>query len=67
MKYYVYSFIWRNKTSSSWNAGTGSHACDSVVGLFEHAAQQPEQWAITSYAEVTKEEYESSVARGILG
>lgn len=67
MKYYVYSFIWKTKGSSNWDAGTGFFEGNNVVELFEHTAQQPETWAITSFAEITKHEYDIGTERGIIG
>ncbi len=67
MKYYVYSFIWKSKGSSTWDAGTGLFKAKSVVELYEHTAKQPETWCIASFAEITKAEYKAGVDRGILG
>lgn len=67
MKYYVYSFIWKTKGSSSWNAGTGLQECESVVEFFETIASQPEDWAVTSFAEITKAEYKAGIEKGIIG
>jgi hypothetical protein len=67
MKYYIYSFIWKNKSSSTWNSGTGFFEGNNVVELFEHGVQQPETWVITSFSEITEEEYAAGKARGIIG
>jgi len=67
MKYYVYSFIWKAKDSSAWNAGTRLFEGNSVVELYENTVQQPEKWCITSFAEITKAEYEMGYAKGIIG
>lgn len=67
MKYYVYSFIWKTKGSSTWNAGTRLFEGNSVVELYESSVQQPETWCITSFAEITKAEYEMGYAKGIIG
>jgi hypothetical protein len=67
MKYYVYSFIWKIKGSSTWNAGTGFFEANSVVELFEMTVKQPETWAITSFSEITKQEYDLGKSRGIIG
>ena len=67
MKYYVYSFIWKAKDSSTWNAGTRLFEGNSVVELYENTVQQPEKWCITSFAEITKTEYEMGYAKGIIG
>jgi hypothetical protein len=67
MKYYVYSFIWKAKDSSTWNAGTRLFEGNSVVELYENTVQQPEKWCITSFAEITKAEYEMGYAKGIIG
>lgn len=67
MKYYVYSFTWKYTGSSTLNASTGFFEGNNVVELFEHSVQQPESWAITSFAEITKQEYDDGNARGIIG
>ena len=67
MKYYVYSFIWKNRDSGTWYTGTGFHKSRSVVGLFEMSVQQPESWALTSFSEITKREYDEGGERGIIG
>lgn len=59
--------MWKRKGSSTWHSGTDLFEGNSVVELFEHAVQQPETWCITSFAEITKQEYEDGNARGIVG
>jgi hypothetical protein len=67
MKYYVYSFIWKAKGSSTWNSGTDLFEGNSAVELYENTVQQPETWCITSFAEITKAEYDMGCAKGIIG
>ena len=67
MKYYVYSFIWKAKDSSTWNSGTDLFEGNSVVELYENTVQQPEKWCITSFAEITKAEYDMGCTKGIIG
>lgn len=68
MKYFVYSFLWRNRADDSFkNCSTFLFEGKSVIDLYEHAVKQPEYWCITSVTEITKEEYESAISNGKIG
>jgi hypothetical protein len=68
MKYFIYSFIWRVRGEDGFkNAGTGIIECESLVEVYEHAIMQPEVWALTHCAEITKEEYDEAKKKGTIG
>ena len=58
MRYFVYSAMALKTGNSTPMLFSEVEECKSVFDLFKMAASQPEAWAITSYAEITREEYE---------
>jgi len=59
MKYWIYAHMWTSQSGSqpNNNSRVSAFAGESILELYEHCYNQPEDWVLTSAHEITAEEY----------
>ena len=66
-KYFIYTYIWKRSLGEHSSYAMGYGGFKNIIMLYEFVAKQPEYWALTHVAEITKEEYNMVKERGHIG
>lgn len=57
MKYFIFTFIWKNSHMTDWNVQTNVIECKFISDIYKKVKDMPEKAAITSVSEITHVEY----------
>ena len=66
MKYWLYSYMWKNSVGDI-NFGTGYYGAVDMVALYEHIVSQPEDWCLTHVVVITRTQYDTAEGNGKIG
>ena len=67
MKYYVFTYIYKIPGIEVFGFGTALFGTvKGVVGVYEKAAMNVDDWCVQSVSEITEEEYEQAKKRKLI-